>query len=108
MTQYTNAKDRYQYKSQKVNWQNIGIEIRYCPNWSVVEDGYGFAHLEIISDDRQKLPITGTGYKSHFLPPEDITEYGGALDYAIAWLEEASQSNAWRDHVEDQRQGCLF
>lgn len=108
MTQNTNNNDRYQYKSQKVSWQNIDIEVRYCPNWSVGDDSCGFAHLEIISEDRQKLPITGTGYKSHFLPPEEITAFGGAIDYALAWLNEAGTSEPWLKHIENQRQGCLF
>ncbi|MBO9477219.1 hypothetical protein J7382_06710 [Shimia sp. R11_0] len=106
MTQNTNSNERY--KSQKVIWQNIGIEVRYCPNWSIVDEGFGFAHLEIISDDRQNLPITETGYKSHFLPAEEIIKFGGAVGYALAWLNEASNSRSWNEYVEEQRQGCLF
>ncbi len=99
---------RYSYDIQEIEWQEIPIEIRYCPDWSVDERGFGFAHLEIVSVDRVKLPITETGYRSHFIAPDEIEVHGDATEYALAWLDEASRGKAWIDHLECQRQGCLF
>lgn len=108
MTQTTSRTAKFNYEVQKITWQNIGIEIRYSSNWSIDDTGYGFAHLEIVSDDQQKLPITETGYRSHFLTPEEINARGGAVEYAIAWLSEASKQKDWQVYLESQRQLTLF
>ena len=54
----------------RVEWSDISIEIRYEPNWLNLDIGYDTAHLAIVSiaPDRAPLPITETGYRSHFTP----------------------------------------
>ena len=39
----------------------------------------GVAHLDIttIEPPRAPLPITETGYRSHFLHPDEVAAYGG-------------------------------
>ncbi|MBL4616597.1 MAG: hypothetical protein JKY46_02795 [Robiginitomaculum sp.] len=51
------------YQTYRLNWQGIEIEARYSPNNHNV-----IAHLEIksINPEREMLPITDTGYLSHF------------------------------------------
>lgn len=96
------------YEANAITWEGIAIEVRYCPQWSACDDGLGYAHLEIVSNGRTQLPITETGYRSHFVTATDIEAEGGAIDYALKWLNEASQAKTWLAHVEDQSQGCLF
>ena len=54
-----------------LHWNGIDIEISYDPSWSpAYSEIYGthLAHLEchVVSPKKARLPITETGYKSHF------------------------------------------
>jgi hypothetical protein len=51
------------YKIFKIKWLKLDIEIRYCPEWSKAAH---YSHLEI--ECEVPLPITPTGYLSHFVP----------------------------------------
>lgn len=87
-------------------WQGIEIEARYSPcKWGVI------AHLEIesIQPPRAPLPVTETGYRSHFHPCGTVEANGGdVVAQVIAWLDEAAASPQWRQYAEASRQGELF
>lgn len=88
-------------------WQGIGIEATYTPlRWGVID------HLEIrsINPPGAPLPITATGYRSHFHQPGTAEALGGDVAaQVIAWLDEEAATNPeWRAYVEASRQGDLF
>lgn len=87
-------------------WRNITIRATYQPSkWNVI------AHLEIesIEPPRAPLPITDTGYLSHFHPIGTIEETGRSVeDTVIFWLNERARTKAWREYEERSRQGSLF
>lgn len=87
-------------------WQGIEIEATYTPlKWGVI------AHLEIrsIMPERTPLPITETGYRSHFHPVGTVEARGGdVVAQVIAWLDEEAASPEWKRHIEVSRQGSLF
>ncbi|MBY6117491.1 hypothetical protein KUW09_25075 [Mameliella alba] len=91
------------YSELSLHWQGQLLTVRYMPVWAQLSD-YAVAHLEVRSD--KPLPMTQTGYRSHFLsgPPEDFDP----LAYVSAWLEDAAKDPAWRAQQELDRQGCLF
>ena len=91
----------------------MSIEVRYCPSWSKSCEeiyGTGMAHLEIrsLSDPRNPLPMTETGYRSHFTPAQLIEEVGGARAFVEAWLEDEARSPQWKAKEEAARQLALF
>lgn len=90
----------------RFTWQGIEIEGTYHPlKWGIT------AHLEIrsIAPERAPLPITSTGYRSHFHAPGTVEGLGGDVAaQVIAWLEEEAAKPEWRSHVEASRQGELF
>ena len=99
------------YETHRAEWQGIALEIRYCRNWSASYEeiyGYPLAHLEIESANREPLPITETGYLSHFTGSELIDAEGGPVAYAIAWLDHEADSKAWKDHLAAREQLSLF
>lgn len=58
-------------------WDSVAIEISYEPDWSGLSElGWDrqVAHLSLTSIDpeRAPLPVTETGYRSHFLSPTEI------------------------------------
>jgi hypothetical protein len=66
------------------------------------------AHLQIESADRTPLPITETGYKSHFMSAETIDAEGGPVAYVQAWLEDAAKSADWLEAEIARAQLTLF
>ncbi|PKP85784.1 MAG: hypothetical protein CVT80_00750 [Alphaproteobacteria bacterium HGW-Alphaproteobacteria-2] len=95
-----------QPQTYHLTWHGIEIEAIYTPcKWGVI------AHLEIrsIAPERAPLPITETGYRSHFHPYGTVEENGGdVVAQVVAWLDEEAASPEWRRYVEASRQGELF
>jgi hypothetical protein len=98
-----------------IEWEGITIELRYEPDWlgmaaKYPNEGYGHAHLELrsIAPSRSPLPVTETGYRSHFLPRGEVEATGGPAAYARAWLDQAAREPAWRRQQEAARQLSLF
>jgi len=96
-----------QHQTHRFTWQGIEIEAIYTPNkW-----GGAIAHLEIrsIAPERAPLPITETGYLSHFHECGTIEANGGdVVAQIIEFLDAAADQPAWRRYVEASRQGELF
>lgn len=87
-------------------WQGIEIEATYWPSkWGTT------AHLEIrsIRPERAPLPITETGYRSHFHPCGTVEANGAdVVAQVTAWLDEEAAKPAWRRYVGASRQLSLF
>jgi hypothetical protein len=57
------------YVPYSLDWHGIAVSINYAADWSpAFKEVYRspMAHLEVRSLDGQPLPITETGYRSHF------------------------------------------
>lgn len=95
-----------QPQTYRFTWQGIDIEVTYTPRkWTVI------AHLEIrsIRPERAALPITATGYRSHFHECGTIEARGGdVVAQVIAWLDEEATTLEWQAHLARAKQGELF
>jgi len=94
------------FETYTFQWEGIEIEVIYWPLiWSVT------SHLEIRSlvPERAPLPITETGYRSHFFAPERV-DLGTQLIVEMVqdWLDAEAKSKDWVRYVEESRQGDLF
>ena len=92
-------------------WNGIALTVNYTPCYSKSFreiQGYSLAHLTIEADGRQRLPMTETGFRSHFTPKANVDEYGGAEGFVRACLEHAAQSKAWKDFFVKSKQLALF
>jgi hypothetical protein len=100
------------YEHHEITWHGIKIAVSYEPRWLNLSDEYGLdtAHLEIetIQPERAVLPITETGYRSHFTSAATVESYGGPVDFVRAWLDEEAASPAWRRREAAARQLALF
>lgn len=92
-------------KIYEFEWCGIRISLRHIHNYCGVIE-----HLEIRSIDPENapLPITETGYKSHFLDATSLHEYGGALAYVRAWLTVEADKAEWQSQKEVASQYSLF
>lgn len=86
----------------------VEIEIRWNPDYVAFEDGGSMAHLEIESLDRSPLPVTETGYRSHFIHETEVSRYGGAEAYVDAWFASIMLTAQGRTKVQAIRQLSLF
>jgi hypothetical protein len=49
-----------------------------------------------IKPDRAPNPISETGYKSHFLPVNEIENAQELRQYVLAWLEHCAKKSRWQ------------
>lgn len=95
-----------QPRTYRLMWQGIEIEASYWPRkWGVT------AHLEIesIHPERAPLPLTGTGYLSHFHQPGTVEALGGDVVAQVTnWLNEEAAKPEWQHYLEASRQRELF
>ena len=90
-------------ETYKLDWQGRKIEISYQPHSYA-----GCAHIQIRARHCRPLPITETGYRSHFPHAVDVEHMGGPVAYVEAWLDTAAQSKAWKRTAQGGYQMTLF
>lgn len=90
------------------SWQGMALSVTFEADFLNMSrhSGFATAHLQIRAS--QRLPITETGYRSHFLPLVEIDEAGGPVAYALAWLDLAAADPEWKAYQNAQRQLSLF
>ena len=100
------------YTCETLQWQSFDIEVRYHPDpFHLTSRGQAaMAHIEIriIKPARAALPITETGYRSHYTPKAIVDGFDSPGVFVVEWLEVAAQAENWQAALADQRQLCLF
>lgn len=99
------------YTKSILQWRDVTIEVNYDDDWlNGKSRGHQMAHVEVrsITPAKAQLPITETGYKSHFTHPDTVTDHGGAVALVKAWLDHEADTDKWRAYEASQRQLCLF
>ncbi len=96
-----------------LTWREIEIEITFDSDWlngKSRDPDYAFEHLQIrsIKPERAALPITETGYKSHFIPCGSVEAFGGPIACVQAWLDHEAQSPVWAELAAASKQMSLF
>jgi len=95
-------------EQHEITWTSghltIRIGITFDTSLGIVE------HLAIrsIAPDKARLPITETGYRSHYVQPGTVAAYGGPVAATIKLLDDAAATIEWQDYVASARQGSLF
>jgi hypothetical protein len=92
------------YIAHHITWRGMAITIRHATDWPIPE----YDHIEVISENDQPLPITETGYRSHFIPSSLVAEHDNAIAFVTAWLDHEAKSKAWQEQTEAGRQMSLF
>lgn len=80
-------------KIHSLTWHGTLLAIHHTPLY------FGHAdHIEVLVKKPAKamLPITETGYRSHFIDPEDLANEGGAVLFVQAWLEREAKTVEWQ------------
>ena len=98
-------------QTETITWRGVTIEVAYEADWLNSGSGpFPASHLAItaVQPAKAPLPITETGYLSHFVEPGTVEEQGGPSAFVLAWLDVAAQSKEWRKLEVTGRQLDLF
>lgn len=77
-------------EKHNIIWREVRIEITFTP------DSFGMVdHIELRTEGRMLLPVTETGYRSHFMSKGTVAEHGGAVAFAVAWLDHEAARIDW-------------
>lgn len=110
----TATREQRAIETHRLTWCGIEIEVRYEPHWLNIgrekEGDFDYAHIEVesLSPERAPLPITETGYRSHFTSPAFIAQQGGPVAFVSEWLDAESTRSEWRAAEAARRQMTLF
>lgn len=87
-----------------ITWEGRDIRLSYTPRWCEQID-----HIEVQTIDRTPLPISETGYKSHFFGPVDpIMPIYEIERMVIAWLDNEAAKQPWQNYLLTSQQLSLF
>lgn len=92
--------------THKLVWRHVTCRVKHAPDYM----SQGWSHIEIIvqSPKGAPVPITQTGYLSHFLDEEELATAGGPVAFFLAWLEREAKTAAWAKADFKWRQLELF
>ena len=97
---------------QIIYWQEYEIELSCKANPFNIQQSVGLnmVHLELrtIVPAKAPLPITETGYLSHFVHAEAIAEYESTAAYVLAWLDHEAQKPESQQREIEARQYALL
>ncbi len=90
----------------KLVWRDVTCRVRHTPNYL----SKGWSHIEIIvvTPKKAPLPITETGYRSHFLDEDLLKKAGGPVTLLPRLDRARGASKAWAKTEFKWRQGDLF
>lgn len=101
-----------QIEVHALHWRGVDIEITFEPKWLGIDRTADrcVAHLTLTArkPERAPLPVTETGYLSHFIQPSEIEAAGGPVAYLQGWLDYMAQSRDWITWEQQSRQLSLF
>ncbi len=95
-------------EKRKLLWGDVSLEVSYERNWMGVKDGIAHLEIRVLSPKGAIIPLTDTGYRSHFLSSVYVDSAGGPVPYVRAWLEAAAAKPAWKKLELASRQLSLF
>lgn len=85
-----------------INWEDISIDLSHHQQ----RFGGPFDHLELRASER--LPVTETGYRSHFIAPAELALWASPEAFVIDWLNDAAKHPDWQEYRQQSRQLNLF
>ena len=87
---------------------NGAIRIRITHTRSYFGTSQDYIEIETTAPKRARLPMTESGYRSHFIDALDLAQAGGPVTFVSAWLEREAKSREWIARENRRAQGDLF
>lgn len=87
-------------------WRDVTCRVRHTPNY--LSKGWSHVELIVTKPKNAPLPITSTGYLSHFLDEQLLRQAGGPVRFFLDWIEREAKTKQWAAAEFKWRQGDLF
>ncbi|MBS0243032.1 MAG: hypothetical protein JSS20_12710 [Proteobacteria bacterium] len=98
---------RYTYVWRNaISGEAVTIEITHTRGYLV--KGQDHIEIQVKKPRGARLPITETGYRSHFINALELANDGGPVSFVSAWIERESTSREWQKREVSRAQGDLF
>ena len=85
-----------------------GIVCRVTHERDYISKGWSHIELRVVRPKGRPLPITDTGYRSHFLDEDVLYAAGGPVSFFHAWLDREANTKAYRKALAKWQQLDLF
>ena len=96
----------------EIDWQNPvtgeAVRIRITHAREYLTSGSDHIEVESIKPKKAPLPITETGYRSHFMPATELINAGGPVTFITSWIAREASSKVWTKAATVKAQGDLF
>jgi hypothetical protein len=96
----------------EIDWLNPmthdTVRVRITHQRDYLVSGTDHLSVDSIKPKKAPLPITATGYLSHFIPALQLVNAGGPVTFITAWLEREAKSKTWQKQASAKIQGDLF
>lgn len=100
------TKARPRKSVEKFTWQ--GIEMSATHSLNYISAGWSHIELRVVKPKGRPVPITDTGYLSHFIDEADLKAAGGPVAFFRAWLDREAGSKVYRKALARWQQLDLF
>ena len=90
----------------RIEWRGIRLVIRHQVDY--LWAGQSHIEINVVHPKRTAIPITETGYRSHFIGTLPLINAGGAVTFVTAWLDREAKSKKWIARELRETQGDLF
>lgn len=77
-------------EQHSIIWRGIALAITFSPEKFGMVD-----HIELHTENKVALPVTETGYRSHFMATGTVAAHGGAIAFVTAWLDHEAARIGW-------------
>ena len=77
-----------------LNWRSFRLLIRYQANY--LWPGTDHIEVYVVHPKHAVIPITETGYRSHFIDQEELSLAGGAVNFITDWLDREAAAKKWK------------
>lgn len=92
--------------TRRVTWRDVTCRIRHTRDYLI--EGSDHVEVIVLSPPGALLPITETGYLSHFIDADDLKAAGGAVRFILDWIEREAATTRFRTADFKSRQRDLF
>jgi hypothetical protein len=96
----------------EIDWRDPAsdatVKLRISHARDYLSQGSDHVEIESIAPKRAPLPITETGYRSHFMPALELINAGGPVTFVKAWLAREALGKDWRQRSITRQQSDLF
>lgn len=91
---------------EHLDWRGVRIRVEFEADY--LSGFMSHIALYVVAPFGAPLPVTETGYRSHFVDAGAVESFGGAVPFVQAWLDLEASSEDWRVLESERRQMSLF